>query len=392
MRIIFLTLFQPCSRILELQLSSPVSTLRQSDAIDPHLKKPVVDRAKVFSFNLLYDESNERGDSVKVLTVFVRVFEPQNGKIITRYLDTIGITDLTACGIYSCLKAILLKYHLSFAKLLSFTSDTCNVMKGSKNRVIAKLHIMQPKVIDVHCICHVVDLCVKSAAKELPMKVDDLLVDMYYLFHHSVKHVASLVEYAKFCTVEYRSVVKHCQTRWLSLGHTIKRTLQIWDPLCSYFISHSDNERAEKVRVISTILKDPLTKPWLLFLSYVLPVFEKFNVFFQTSSAATIHKVLGESERLLKTVLSFFTDPNIIRINSCDLTKIDYANASNHLPDDHVYIGDDTAVLVLHLKENEVESVQKFFEGVLKFYECFVNKQLKVFDFKSQTSKSKEGI
>ena len=136
--------------------------------------------------------------------------------------------------------------------------------------------------------------------------------------------------------------------------------------------------------MVSRVLKDPLTKPWLLFLSNVLPVFEKFNVFFQTSSAATIHKVLGESERLLKTVLSFFIDTNIIRINSYDLTKIDYTNSSNHIPDDQVFIGDDTTALVLHLKDNEGESVQNLFRGVVKFYEFFVKKQLKLFDFMSQ--------
>ena len=217
--------------------------------------------------------------------------------------------------------------------------------------------------------------------KALPLKVDDLLVDMYYHFQHSVKRVASLVEYAEFCT---KSVVKHCQTRWLSLGCAIKRTLQMWEPLFFYFFSHSDLEKAGKVRMVSRVLKDPLTKPWLLFLSNVLPVFEKFNAFFQTSSAATIHKVLGESERLLKTVLSFIIDPNVIRINSYDLTKIDYTNSSNHIPNDQVFIGDDTTALVLHVKDDEGESVQTFFRGVDKFYEFFVKKQLKVFDSKSQ--------
>ena len=185
-------------------------------------------------------------------------------------------------------------------------------MKGAKNGVIAKLRAKQPKVIDVHCICHAVDLCVKLAVKALLLKVDDLLIDLYYHFHHSFKRVTSLVEYAEFCTIEYKCIVKHCQTRWLSLGCAIKRTLQMWEPLCSYFFSHSDLERAGKVKVISRVLKDPLTKPWLLFLSNVLLVFEKCNVFFQTSSAATVHKVVGESERLLRTVLSFFINPSII--------------------------------------------------------------------------------
>ena len=57
---------------------------------------------------------------------------------------------------------------------------------------------------------------------------------------------------------------------------------------------------------------------------------------------------------------------------------------SNHLPDDQVFIGDDTAELLMHLDVNEGVSVQTFFKEVVKFYDIFVTKQLKVFDFKSQ--------
>ena len=88
-----------------------------------------------------------------------------------------------------------------------------------------------------------------------------------------LKHVTLLSEYAEFCTTEYKSVVKHCQTRWLSLGRSIKCILQMWKLLCSYFCSHLDVEKAGKVRTISRVLKDPLTNPWLLFLSDVLLVF-----------------------------------------------------------------------------------------------------------------------
>ena len=112
---------------------------------------------------------------LKLLTILIRVFEPENGKIVTRHLDAIGITDLTAGGIFSSLAETLSKYHLPCDQLLSLASDTCNVMKGAKNGVITKLRAKQPKVIDVHCTCHVVDLCVESTVKVIP-KVDDLLV------------------------------------------------------------------------------------------------------------------------------------------------------------------------------------------------------------------------
>lgn len=65
-------------------------------------------------------------------------------------------------------------------------------------RSLAKLNELQSNIIDVNCICHLLNLCVKSAIKTLPLKVDDLMVDVFYHFKHSVKHVTALQEYAKF--------------------------------------------------------------------------------------------------------------------------------------------------------------------------------------------------
>ena len=69
------------------------------DAMDPHLKAPVISSLRVGSFNLLCDESNERDDSVKILTILVRYFDPSTASVATRHLDTIGITDCSAQGI-----------------------------------------------------------------------------------------------------------------------------------------------------------------------------------------------------------------------------------------------------------------------------------------------------
>lgn len=76
-------------------------------------------------------------------------------------------------------------------------------MKGARGGVVAKLRGEQPKLLDIHCICHLVSLVVKSATKTLPVKIDELLVDIYYQFHFSVKRVTSLKEYADFCSTEY---------------------------------------------------------------------------------------------------------------------------------------------------------------------------------------------
>ena len=175
------------------------------DALDPYMKNPIVTLLQSSPINLLCDESNERGGSAKLLTVLVRVYDPERSIIVTRHLDTVGIVDLTAEGIFTALKETLERYSIPFSNLLSFTSDTCSVMKGTRGGVIAKLRTLQMKVIDIHCICHLISLCVKAAVKALPLKIDEVLVDIFYHFRNSVKRMSSLLEYAQFCSTEYCS-------------------------------------------------------------------------------------------------------------------------------------------------------------------------------------------
>ena len=182
------------------------------DALEPRLKSPIIDSLKCTEFNLMCDESNDRGDQCKHLTVLVRFFDPKTETVATRHLQTTGITDFTAGGIFSALHETLQCNNLCLTNVLSFTSDTCNVMKGARRGVIAKLRSVQPMIIDVHCICHLVSLCVKSAVRALPLKVDDLLVDIYYHFRNSVNRIVSLKEFAEFCCVDFKSILKHCDT------------------------------------------------------------------------------------------------------------------------------------------------------------------------------------
>ena len=112
------------------------------------------------------------------------------------------------------------------------------------------------------------------------------------------------------------------------------------------------------------IFQQPQTKLWLCFLSNTLAVSTKFNIFFQTSSTSTIHKLHGKVE---KAVLSFFIKPCVILQNSCDLTAVDYGDESNLLSEEEIYIGDDTTAILLHLKENEGRSCWHFYRKVIQF-------------------------
>ena len=93
-----------------------------------------------------------------------------------------------------------------------------------------------------------------------------------------------------------------------------------------------------------------------------LAAFDKFNVFFQTSSTSTVHKLRGESVHLLKTVLDFFVKPLVVRKHSDDLTELNFQDPSTHLPDDELFIGDSTTALSVHLSDNEGEIMNEFLD------------------------------
>lgn len=63
------------------------------------------------------------------------------------------------------------------------------------------------------------------------------MVDNYFYFERSTKRKNELSEYCAFCDTEYRKVLKHVSTRWLSLELTIQWTLMQYSGLKSYFLS-----------------------------------------------------------------------------------------------------------------------------------------------------------
>ena len=63
---------------------------------------------------------------------------------------------------------------------------------------------------------------VKSAVKILPLKIDEILVDVFYYVHNSTKSVSTLQEYADFCDVEFKAIFQYCETLWMSVTRALE--------------------------------------------------------------------------------------------------------------------------------------------------------------------------
>ena len=146
--------------------------------------------------------------------------------------------------------------EIPWTNLVAFASDNCSVMKGRNNSVLTRIKAVQPNVLDIGCICHLANLCAAQGVKQLPLPVDELLVDVHFHFSHSAKRKEEYKEFLEFTDVEPLKLLKYVSTRWLSLERCVNRFLQQWPALVSYFESHADVEKPGRVKRCADYLRN----------------------------------------------------------------------------------------------------------------------------------------
>ena len=144
-------------------------------------------------------------------------------------------------------------------------------------------------------VCEWLDICLVTKILMQCMK----FVDIFYHFYHSSKRHENFAEiWHSFFTTEPEVILKHCPTRWQSLLRCVDRYLKQLEGLIFYFLSCS--EQSSKVISITEGLQNPLTKPILLFLEFVLPCMDHFNRLFQKSTENTTCELYSEMNRLVR--------------------------------------------------------------------------------------------
>ena len=113
----------------------------------------------------------------------------------------------------------------------SFGADNASVMQGLGKGLAGFIKRKNSAIYMLGCPCHLIHLAAEKAASQLPVSVEDLLVDVFYYLDKSSKRKQELKHFQELCGVEMRKIVKHVSTRWLSLGKCIDRLLQQWPAL-----------------------------------------------------------------------------------------------------------------------------------------------------------------
>jgi hypothetical protein len=110
--------------------------------------------------------------------------------------------------------------------------------KREKNNVFHKLKSkLNRTLIGVGCSSHMINNAIQCAAGTLPMDVQTVIEKLYRHFYIYTVRVHTLKGFCDFLNTEYKTVLGHSKTRWLSLYLALKRLNEMYEVLKSYVLS-----------------------------------------------------------------------------------------------------------------------------------------------------------
>lgn len=337
-------------------------------------------------FSVMTDEMTDVS-TVKTACVVVRYFDQDAQKICSIFwelykvfkqtsdTDDTSIPTANAENLYRALIDSLTKRNIPLTNVIGFGSDGCNVMMGDNDSVKTRFIRDFPGIIITKCVCHSAHLCASEACKQLPESVEQLARDIYNFFKHSDKRQFDFRNFQSFASVEPHKILKPSQTRWLSLLSVVERILEQWEALRLFFIDFTTNP-AHRARAdvrnravfILEKLSNPFYKLYFCFLEWSLPLFNKFNLEFQ-SEKVVIHNLHMKIRTLYQEILlRYLQREYVMRQN---LGEINPESQQHQLHDAALYLGVKVYELLKHPDViRKPADIAQFFSCCKNFYKA----------------------
>jgi hypothetical protein len=89
----------------------------------------------------------------------------------------------------------------------------------------------------VGCAAHIVHNAMQTAADCLPLDIASTVGKIYQHFHIYTVRVKKLKDFCDFVDMEYKNILGHAKTQWLSQMPAVKKIVVVYPALASYFLS-----------------------------------------------------------------------------------------------------------------------------------------------------------
>lgn len=259
------------------------------NVISPYIFNELLKDLRDVNFVTLTIDSSNRKE-IKLTPICVRYFNQNEGiKVKLLYFDQLPgeTSDILVEHLLKCIK----KYSID-SKVVCLCADNTNTNFGGVKRkgqgnVFRKLQkSLSRPILGIGCAAHILHNTVQTACDALSIDVEVIVVKVYKFFFQYTVRVTVLKEFCEFANIEYKRVLSHGNTRFLSLLPAIERILLLFDALKSYFMT-IENCPA----VLLAFFEDPVSELFLKFVHGTVQMFQisilKLESDYVTASEAT---------------------------------------------------------------------------------------------------------
>ena len=134
-------------------------------ALRPHFEESLVSHMRGNSFALVIDGSNDNGLE-KINPVTVRLFDPDQGRVSTMYLDmclTSGTDSATAASIFEAMDVALQSREIPWVNCVGLSVDNTSVNMGKHNSIQTQATQKNPSIYMMGCRCHILHNTARKA-------------------------------------------------------------------------------------------------------------------------------------------------------------------------------------------------------------------------------------
>lgn len=268
--------------------------------IAPYGVEIVIEAMKNIShFGVSTDASNH--GAVKMFPLLIQYFDWKNGGLQTKVIDLQSLPNETADTIATFIKDALDKHDLG-PKCVAFSGDNCNtnfggIRRGDGNNVFANLkRSLNPNLIGIGCPAHILNNCVHHGVDRLSIDIESIVLKIFNYFSIYTVRTEALKEFAEFVEVQYKPLLYHSKTRWLSLFPAVERLLTMFAALKSYFLSQ------DKIPVvIEQFFKNEISEISLWFVHSLMSVFH-CHIASIEREGNSLAEVMGHLESVMKVL------------------------------------------------------------------------------------------
>lgn len=297
----FLKTIFPDSEIAK-RLSSAKTKTRAiaTNVISPYCLRMILKSITEISFISISTDASNHGN-IKIFPLLIQYFSVTDG-ISTKLLYLDALKNETSETITAFIIKNLENSNLK-AKCIAFSADNTNTNFGGRRRKgcqnvykLLKKEISQ-HLIGIGCPIHILHNAAKHGIDLLQFDVEAIAMKIYSTFSIYTVRSESLKEFCSFVEIEFKELLYHSRTRWLSIYPAINRILEVYPALKSYFLSQDTCPH-----ILTKFFENVLSEALLFFVHSIMFVFyEKIrDLEREDNSIIEIMNILNSVNNILK--------------------------------------------------------------------------------------------